>query len=108
MTIKEVDLNQPVLTLKLLKDKRLAAGNQFGILNIYDLISYKPDIIIENLFQEWLSNINQLSNGDLIASSYNIVKIIKRTKNTFSIIQSIKLTGGIFDIEYSSGGIYMI
>ena len=47
-------------------------------------------------------------NAELIASSYNIVKIIKITKNTFSIIQSIKLTGGIFDIGYGSGGIYMI
>ena len=108
MTIKEVDLNQPVLTLKLLKDKRLAAGNQFGILNIYDLISYKPDIIIKNEFKEWITNINQLANGELIVSSENIVKIIKIEKKTFSVIQNITLTGGIFDMGYGSGGIYMI
>jgi len=81
--IEKVDLNNPVLTLKLLKDKRLAAGNNFGTLNIYDLISYKPDIIIENEFKEWITNINQLANDDLIVSSKNIVKIIKIIKKCF-------------------------
>ena len=45
--IKEIDLNWEVLTLKLLKDKRLAAGNNFGKLNIYNLDNYQHDIIIE-------------------------------------------------------------
>ena len=45
--IKEIDLNREVLTLKLLKDKRLAAGNNFGKLNIYNLDNYQHDIIIE-------------------------------------------------------------
>lgn len=105
---KEFDLNYSVLTLKLLKDKRLAAGNNFGILNIYDLISYEPDIIIKNEFKEWITNINQLANEDLIVSSNRIVKIIKLEKNTYSVIQSIKLTGGIFEQGYGAGGIYMI
>ena len=107
MIIKNIDLNESVLTLKLLKDKRLAAGNNFGTLNIYDLFSYKPDIIIEDLFNRWISNINQLANDDVIVSSYDNVKIIKITKNTFRIIQCFKLTGGIFDMGYGSGGIYM-
>lgn len=105
---KEFDLNNSVLILKLLKDKRLAAGNNFGILNIYDLISYEPDIIIKNEFKQWITNINQLSNEDLIVSSNEIVKIIKIEKNTYSVIQRIKLTGGIFECGYGSGGIYMI
>ena len=74
---------------KLLKDKRLAAGNNFGTLNIYDLFTYKPDIIIENLFNKWISNINQLSNGQLITSSYNIVKIIKIAKNKFTLFKAL-------------------
>ena len=106
--IKEIDLNREVLTLKLLKDKRLAAGNNFGKLNIYNLDNYQPDIIIEGQFNKWITNIIQISNGDLIVSSQKIVKIIKITKNTFSIIQNIELTGGVYDMGYGCGGIYLI
>ena len=107
-TIKEIDLKHEVLTLKLLKDKRLAAANEYRTLNIYDLISYTPDIIMEDVCKSWITNINQLANGDLIVSSSNTVKIIKISKNTFSIIQEIELKGGIFDMGYGSGGIFMI
>ena len=106
--IKTLDSIQTILTLKLLKDKRLAAGIDFAKLYIYDLISYKPDIIIENEFESWITNINQLSNGELIVSSKDMVKILKITKNTFSVIQTIELTGGIFDMGYGVGGIYLI
>ena len=106
--IKTVDLKRTVLTLKLLKDKRLAAGNDFFILNIYNLTNYEPDIIIKKEFDSFITNINQLANGDLIVTARNIVKIIKLTKTTFSVMQRIELTGGIFDMGYGSGGIYMI
>lgn len=105
---KIIDLNSSVLSLKLLKDKRLAAGNYFATLNIYDLKTYKPDIIISGIFNGSISNINQLKNENLIVSSGNFVKIIKITKNTFNIIQSLILTGGIFNCVGGFGGIYVI
>ena len=105
---KIIDLNSSVLSLKLLKDKRLAAGNYFATLNIYDLKTYKPDIIISGIFNNFISNINQLKNENLIVSSGNFVKIIKITKNTFNIIQSLILTGGIFDGSFGLGGIKVI
>ena len=105
---KIIDLNYYVLSLKLLKDKRLAAGNYYKILNIYDLKTYKPDIIISGIFNGFISNINQLKNENLIVSSGKVVKIIKITKNTFNIIQSLILTGGIFDCGGGFGGIYLI
>lgn len=105
---KIIDLNDSVLSLKLLKDKRLAAGNYFATLNIYDLKTYKPDIIISGIFNGFISNINQLKNENLIVSSGKVVKIIKITKNTFNIIQSLILTGGVFDCEGGFGGIYII
>ena len=106
--INKVDLGRPVLTLKLLKDKRLAVGNEFFKLNIYDLTSYKPDIIIENEFEDFITNINQLANDDLIVTAKKAVKIIKITKTSYSVIQKFELTGGIFDMGYGSGGIYMV
>ena len=105
---KIIDLNDPVLSLKLLKDKRLAAGNYYKILNIYDLKTYKPDIIISGIFNSFISNINQLKNENLIVSSGKVVKIIKITKNTFNIIQSWILKGGVFDCGGGFGGIYVI
>ena len=105
---KIIDLNDSVLSLKLLKDKRLAAGNYFATLNIYDLKTYKPDIIISGIFNGFISNINQLKNENLIVSSGKVVKIIKITKNTFNIIQSLILTGGIFDGSFGLGGIKVI
>ena len=105
---KIIDLNDSVLSLKLLKDKRLAAGNYFATLNIYDLKTYKPDIIISGIFNGFISNINQLKNENLIVSSGKVVKIIKITKNTFNIIQSLILTGGIFNCGGGFGGIYVI
>ena len=105
---KIIDLNDPVLSLKLLKDKRLAAGSYFATLNIYDLKTYKPDIIISGIFNSFISNINQLKNENLIVSSGKVVKIIKITKNTFNIIQSLILTGGVFDCGGGFGGIYVI
>jgi hypothetical protein len=106
---KKIDLNKKVLSLKLLKDKRLAAGNNFYILNIYDLKRYKPDIIISGIFEGFITNINQLKNENLIvSSSWGDVKIIKITKNTFNVIQSIKLRGGIFEGGGGFGGIYII
>ena len=105
---KIIDLNDPVLSLKLLKDKRLAAGNYYATLNIYDLKTYKPDIIISGIFNGFISNINQLKNENLIVSSGKVVKIIKITKNTFNIIQSLILTGGIFDDSFGLGGIKVI
>ena len=106
---KIIDLNDSVLSLKLLKDKRLAAGNNFNILNIYDLKRYKPDIIISGIFEDFITNINQLKNENLIvSSSWGDVKIIKITKNTFNVIQSIKLRGGIFEGAGGFGGIYII
>ena len=105
---KIIDLNYYVLSLKLLKDKRLAAGNYFKTLNIYDLKTYKPDIIISGIFNNFISNINQLKNENLIVSSGKVVKIIKITKNTFNIIQSLILTGGKFDGSFGVGGIYGI
>ena len=105
---KIIDLNDSVLSLKLLKDKRLAAGNYFATLNIYDLKTYKPDIIISGIFDSFISNINQLKNENLIVSSGKVVKIIKITKNTFNIIQSLILTGGKFDGIFGVGGIYGI
>ena len=105
---KIVDLNSPVFTLKLLKDKRLAAGNYYATLNIYDLKTYKPDIIISGIFNSFISNINQLKNENLIVSSGKVVKIIKITKNTFNIIQSLILKGGVFDCGGGFGGIYVI
>ena len=105
---KIIDLNDSVLSLKLLKDKRLAAGNYFATLNIYDLKTYKPDIIISGIFDSFISNINQLKNENLIVSSGKVVKIIKITKNTFNIIQSLILTGGVFDCGGGFGGIYVI
>ena len=105
---KIIDLNDPVLSLKLLKDKRLAAGSYFATLNIYDLKTYKPDIIISGIFNSFISNINQLKNENLIVSSGKVVKIIKITKNTFNIIQSLILTGGKFDGSFGVGGIYGI
>jgi len=105
---KIIDLNDSVLSLKLLKDKRLAAGNYFATLNIYDLKTYKPDIIISGIFNGFISNINQLKNENLIVSSGKVVKIIKITKNTFNIIQSLILTGGIFDGTFGLGGIEVI
>ena len=105
---KIIDLNDSVLSLKLLKDKRLAAGNYFATLNIYDLKTYKPDIIISGIFNNFISNINQLKNENLIVSSGKVVKIIKITKNTFNIIQSLILTGGIFDGSFGLGGIKVI
>ena len=105
---KIIDLNDPVLSLKLLKDKRLAAGSYFATLNIYDLKTYKPDIIISGIFNGSISNINQLKNENLIVSSGKVVKIIKITKNTFNIIQSLILTGGKFDGSFGVGGIYGI
>ena len=106
--IKTVDLKRTALTLKLLKDQRLAAGNEFYILNIYNLNNYEPDIIIEKEFDSFITNINQLANDDLIVTARNLVKIIKITKTTYSVIQRFELTGGIFDMGYGSGGIYMI
>ena len=105
---KIIDLNTEVLSLKLLKDKRLAAGNNFHILNIYDLKSYKPDIIISGIFKSFITNINQLKNENLIVSSKNVVKIIKITKNTYIVIQSLILRGGIFECGGGFGGIYLI
>jgi hypothetical protein len=106
---KKIELNKKVLSLKLLKDKRLAAGNNFNKLNIYDLKRYKPDIIISGIFDDFITNINQLKNENLIvSSSWGDVKIIKITKNTFNIIQSIKLRGGIFEGGGGFGGIYLI
>ncbi len=106
---KKIDLNKKVLSLKLLNDKRLAAGNNFNKLNIYDLKRYKPDIIISGIFDDFITNINQLKNENLIvSSSWGDVKIIKITKNTFNIIQSIKLRGGIFEGGGGFGGIYLI
>ena len=105
---KIIDLNDPVLSLKLLKDKRLAAGSYFATLNIYDLKTYKPDIIISGIFDSFISNINQLKNENLIVSSGKVVKIIKITKNTFNIIQSLILKGGVFDCGGGFGGIYVI
>jgi hypothetical protein len=84
---KKIDLNKKVLSLKLLKDKRLAAGNYFATLNIYDLKTYKPDIIISGIFNSFISNINQLKNEILIVSSDEVVKFIKFTKNNFIIIK---------------------
>ena len=94
--------------MKLLKDKRLAAGNYFATLNIYDLKTYKPYIIISGIFNRFISNINQLKNENLIVSSDEVVKIIKITKNTFNIIQSLILKGGVFDCGGGFGGIYVI
>ena len=91
--IKTIDLKWPVLTLKLLKDKRLAAGNEFFKLNIYNLTNYEPDIIIEKEFDSFITNINQLANDDLIVTARNLVKIIKITKTTYSVIQRFELTG---------------
>ncbi len=105
---KIVDLNSPVFTLKLLKDKRLAAGNYYATLNIYNLKTYKPDIIISGIFNSFISNINQLKNENLIVSSENIVKIIKITKNTYDVIQTLILRGGIFECGGGFGGIYLI
>jgi hypothetical protein len=105
---KKIDLNKKVLSLKLLKDKRLAAGNNFNILNIYDLKRYKPDIIISGIFDDFITNINQLKNENLIVSSKNVVKIIKITKNTYDVIQTLILRGGIFEGVGGFGGIYLI
>jgi hypothetical protein len=105
---KIINLDKSIFSLKLLKDKRLAAANEFKTLNIYDLKSYKPDIIISGIFPGFITNINQLKNENLIVSSDEVVKIIKITKNTFNIIQSLILTGGVFDGTFGLGGIKVI
>ena len=105
---KIINLDKSIFSLKLLKDKRLAAANEFKTLNIYDLKSYKPDIIISGIFPGFITNINQLKNENLIVSSENVVKIIKIIKNTYDVIQTLILRGGIFECGGGFGGIYLI
>ena len=78
--------------LKTLDDGRLAAGDYYSNLIIYNKETFKPDIIIQNNLDN-LWNFTQLKNKNIACSfdSNNTLKIIKIKNNNYEDIQIIKL-----------------
>ena len=75
--------------LKTLDDGRLAAGDEYSNLIIYNKETFKPDIIIQNNLNN-LSNFTQLKNKNIACSflSNNTLKIIKiKNNNEYEDIQ---------------------
>ena len=78
--------------LKTLYDGRLAAGDEYSNLIIYDKQIFNPDIIIQNNLKD-LYNFTQLKNKNIACSfkSFYTLKIIKiKNKNEYENIQIIK------------------
>ena len=90
INFKTLDNNQGTITcLKILDDGRLSAGDSKSNLIIYNIETFKPDIIIKNNLG-YLWNFTQLKNKNLICSfnNNNTFKIIKiKNKNEYENIQ---------------------
>ena len=67
-----------IFCLKTLDDGRLAAGDEYSNLIIYNKETFNPDIIIQNNLS-YLYNFTQLKNKNIACSfsSNNTMKIIK-------------------------------
>ena len=80
-----------ICCLKILNDGRLAASDTKSNLIIYNLETYKPDIIIQNNLG-CLINFIQLKNNNLVCSLENdfSLKILKINKYEYENIQIIK------------------
>ena len=79
-----------IYCLKTLEDGRLAAGDEYSNLIIYNQETFNPDIIIQNNLGD-LFNFTQLKNKNIACSFYNnfTLKIIKIKNNDYETIQTI-------------------
>jgi len=76
--------------MKVLKDKRLAIGNESSILTIINNLTYEIDIKINNNLHE-LFCIEQLKkNANLCLAFKTTIRILTLSKKSFKIIQDIK------------------
>ena len=81
-----------ICCLKTLEDGRLAAGDEYSNLIIYNKETFEPEIIIQNNLS-YLWNFTQLKNKNIACSFYNdfTLKIIKiKNNNEYENIQIIK------------------
>ena len=82
--------SQEINCMKILKDKRLAIGNESSILTIFNNSTFEIDIKINNNLHE-LFCIEQLKkNGNLCLSFKTTIRILTLSKKSFKIIQDIK------------------
>jgi hypothetical protein len=89
--IKTLNNNEGgIYCLKILDDGRLAAGDKYSNLIIYNKETFNPDIIIQNNLS-YLWNFTQLKNKNIACLfGYNTLKIIKIKNNNYEDIQIIK------------------
>ena len=90
--IKILNNNKGIIyCVKTLDDGRIAAGDEYSNLIIYNKETFYPDIIIRNNLNSLLT-LTQLKNKNIICSFSNIstLKIIKIMNNEYENIQIIK------------------